>query len=858
MTLPERTRLGPYELIAALGAGGMGEVYSARDTKLDRMVAVKVLPAHLTENADARARFEREAKAVAALTHPNILAIHDFGTFEGTAYAAMELLEGETLGQRLARGALPVRRAIEFAVQIAHGLAAAHEKGIVHRDLKPDNLFVTEDGRVKVLDFGLARHTGVAEAGSRDDSPTVTRHTDAGTVLGTVGYMSPEQVRGRRADHRSDVFSLGCVVYEMLAGQKAFHRETTAETMTAILREEASELTAVSRSVSPALARVVNRCLEKEPGERFQSARDVAFALEAVSGPSRAPSVPTRAPHGARGRVGRAAIVGVLLAVAFAAGRWVMPSASQVSPTFTRLTFRRGHVTSARFTPDGNTIVYGATWEGEPIRVFSTRPGSFESTLLDLPAGDVLSVSRSGELALSLGRRFQHWFLTTGRLARVSLSGGAPRELLDGVMEASWTPDGKGLLVVRDVEGKCRLELGPGNVLYETVGWISDAKLSPAGDIVAFLEHPMRGADNGRVAMMPAGGRGPAKTLSPEFASVQGLAWHPRLGEIWYTGAQSGWNSTLFAARPEGPSRVVLRIPGRLRLHDIDADGRVLLANEHLRVGSLVGSMDGAPEREVSWLEATYGMGLSTDGTRVVLNEQGEGAGQRYGVYLRGLDGSPAVRLGDGLLGALSPRGGWVATITQDEAPHISILPTGPGEPRALAGGGLNYQSVAWLPGEEGVAFAAAEGSGGIRLYKQDLSGAPQPFTAEGVGVLLYLAVTPDGRGVATLRADGSVALFPLAGGEPTPVPAAQAGDAPMRFSADGRALFCARAGMASAEIVRIDLDSRKRSVWKELRPADPAGVVTVAPTDVTPDGRRYLYTFVREISDLFLVEGLP
>jgi serine/threonine protein kinase/Tfp pilus assembly protein PilF len=282
VTLASGSRLGPYEILSPLGAGGMGEVFKARDTRLEREVAVKVLPASLVKDAEALARFEREAKAVAALSHPNILAIHDFGMEGGTAYAVMELLEGETLRDKLGAADLPQRKALDWALQIAQGLAAAHERGIVHRDLKPQNLFVTRDGLVKILDFGLAkvgRETAVS--GETGSSPT-NSPTQPGTVLGTVGYMSPEQVRGAAADHRSDIFSFGAILYEMLAGERAFWRSSDVETMVAILREEPPELSRPGRPVPAELADVVAHCLEKQPGERFQSARDLAFALKVV------------------------------------------------------------------------------------------------------------------------------------------------------------------------------------------------------------------------------------------------------------------------------------------------------------------------------------------------------------------------------------------------------------------------------------------------------------------------------------------------------------------------------------------------------------------------------------------------
>ncbi|HVS81530.1 MAG TPA: protein kinase [Pyrinomonadaceae bacterium] len=284
MSLAAGIRLGPYEIIAPIGAGGMGEVYRARDTRLGREVAVKVLPSSFSADQNRLRRFEQEASAAGALNHPNILIVHDVGTHDGAPYVVSELLEGETLRQRISGTALAQRRAIDYALQIAHGLAAAHEKGIVHRDLKPDNIFITKDGRVKILDFGLAKLTQADGGQPQTDIPTRRVDTDPGVVMGTVGYMSPEQVRGKQVDHRSDIFSFGAILYEMLSGRRAFHGDSGADTMSAILREDPPDLSETNKNVTPALERVVRHCLEKNPEERFHSASDLAFAIEALSG----------------------------------------------------------------------------------------------------------------------------------------------------------------------------------------------------------------------------------------------------------------------------------------------------------------------------------------------------------------------------------------------------------------------------------------------------------------------------------------------------------------------------------------------------------------------------------------------
>jgi len=297
MTLPAGTRLGPFEILAPIGAGGMGEVYRARDSKLKRDVAIKVLPQSLAADPDALARFEREALAVAALSHPNILAIHDFGNQDGIAYAVMELLEGETLGAKLATGPISQKQAVEYALQVTKGLSAAHDKGIIHRDLKPENLFVSKDGHLKILDFGLAKRVEAVAPGKDTSAPTESGHTEPGAVMGTASYMSPEQVKGLPVDHRSDIFSFGAILYELLSGKKAFKRDTSAETMAAILMKEPPELSESGRNISPALDRVVKHCLEKDRDHRFQSVRDVAFALSEASAPTTTSGVQLAAPR---------------------------------------------------------------------------------------------------------------------------------------------------------------------------------------------------------------------------------------------------------------------------------------------------------------------------------------------------------------------------------------------------------------------------------------------------------------------------------------------------------------------------------------------------------------------------------
>jgi eukaryotic-like serine/threonine-protein kinase len=446
MSLEPDAQLGTYRIIAPLGTGGMGEVWRARDEKLDRDVALKVLPERLASDPDALARFEREAKAVAALSHPNILAIHDFGKAEGIHYTVMELLEGQTLREALSGGPLRAKKATEYGRQIAEGLAAAHDKGIVHRDLKPENLFVTRDGHVKILDFGLARQGVVVKAGADTSSPTVARGTEPGTVMGTAGYMAPEQVRGEAADHRADIFAFGVVLYEMLAGRRAFERPTAAETMTAILREDPAPVTSLREGVPPALERVVEHCLEKRPEARFQSARDLAFDLggsTSVSGrttvvaETRRPRLSTAAPAAA-GALVLGLVGGVLLQRQLAAPQ------GAVSPLEVRYLTYSGHDFAPAASPDGRSVAFRSDRDGRARIWLKQLATGTEAALSDGPMDDMPQFSPDGSTIL-----FTRQAGPRTALFRVPLLGGEPRRVVDDATDGTWSPDGTRIAFLR-------------------------------------------------------------------------------------------------------------------------------------------------------------------------------------------------------------------------------------------------------------------------------------------------------------------------------------------------------------------------------------------------------------------------
>jgi eukaryotic-like serine/threonine-protein kinase len=866
VTLRSGTRLGPYEILGAIGAGGMGEVYRARDTRLDRSVAIKVLPAELAGDPERLARFAREAKAVAALSHPNIVAIHDFRDEGGTTFAVTELLLGHTLRERLGDGPLPVQKAIDCTVQIAHGLAAAHQRGIVHRDLKPENLFLCADGQVKILDFGLAKITPAPDSETLVQGEPVARGTDPGLILGTVGYMSPEQVRGLPADQRSDLFSLGAILYEMLAGRRAFNGATAADVMSAILREEPPELAAVRPGVPRELERLVRHCLEKSPELRLQAAQDLAFDLEGM--PGRWPSEPKAAlPPRSTGRPRRAALAALAAALlgATVAAVWLAAKSGDAPvPSYRRLTFRHGDVSGARFGADGKTIVYSAAWGGEPARVFSAGGEGAESRPFGV-VGDamLLALSRHDEVALLLRRGWLAPGMPIGTLARAPLSGEAPREIAEEVSAADWAPDGRELAVIRTVGGRHRLELPVGNVLFQTSGaeWIGDARVSPGGDLVAFVEHPRDLDVGGTITLVDAAGKVGKKALSGHFASAVGLAWHPEGREVWFTAAKTGRAQALYAVSLSGRERVVARSAGSLVLDDVSRDGRVLIRRQSRQAG-IMGvfppvAAAAAAEHDLSWLDGSLATDLSEDGTLLLFGEFAEGGGDHLPSYLRRTDGSPPVRLGDDLATSLSPDGKWVLTVPRGRPPRLVLLPTGPGQPRTIQNAGiLEYRWAIFMPGGKQILFYGygAEAGYALRTYVTDFAGgAARQIAPAG---LIGNIPSPDGRWVASNGTERGILLLATGGGEPRPVPGTALQDRPFGWSPDQRFLYVYRRGEVPARTFRIELATGRKEPWRDLAPPDRAGVTSIVDPHLAADGIHYAYSYLRNLSDLYLAEG--
>ena len=850
MELTAGTRLGQYEILAPIGKGGMGEVYRARDTKLNRDVAIKILPPAWSLDPERRARFEREAQAVASLSHPSILAIHDFGEASGITYAVMELLHGESLRDRLASGALPVRKAVEYGNQIAAGLAAAHDRGIIHRDLKPENVFVLDDGQVKILDFGLARQL-LSQASLAETRATAG--TAAGVVLGTVGYMAPEQVRGETADQRADVFAFGVVLYEMLTGRRAFARETPADTMTAILRDEPPDMTGDAARLPAALDRIVRHCLEKNPRARFQSASDIGFALQSltasnVSGPAAAVPAPST---GRRGWVAAAALGGAVLAgAAFLAGRATGGSVSRTMLQFEPKTFAAQAIFDARFAPDGKTIVYTGALEGHTPRTYVIRPDDREPQALGRPGTRLLSVSSKGELAVLTGAAFINHRIFKGTLARMAVNG-APRPVLEEVREADWSPDGSELAIVREVGGMDRLEYPADTILYETSGYVSDIRISPDGTRIAFMDHQLRYDDRGWVKVVDRSKR--ITTLDGEFNGEQGLAWAPDGKAVLYSGRKLLTNVIdyqLWAAPAGGGARAeVVSSAGGLTIHDVAADGRLLSTRSESRLTMVVRGPGDTTEREVGWLSNAISGSMSSDGRSLLFTDQSQG--QDYGVAQRLIDGSPSVHLGDGAAQDLSRDRRWAAALLPSSG-RVVLYPTGVGQSTRLEAGPIaRADHVRFYPDSRSI-LVCGSGPGKPRCYQQDLSGGPpRPVTPEGT---FGAEVASDGRTVLARTADKGWMVFTNAGDAGRQVPGLDQRDSVLRFSPDGATVFVYRHQEVPARVEGVDLSSGRRTLLREFAPADRAGLIAIHTISLADDPRAYAYTFWRYVSTLYVV----
>jgi len=727
---------------------------------------------------------------------------------------------------------------------------------------------VTRDGLVKILDFGLAKLVPCGLDSDATNLPTMTRGTEAGTILGTVSYMSPEQASAEPLDFRSDQFAFGSILYEMVSGKRAFHRPTAAQTLSAIIEAEPEPLARVSPSTPTNLLWIVERCLAKDPEERYGSTKDLARDLATVRDHSSGISVSGVEPPAARPlRLSRwmlaasvAAAVGVAVLTLFA-GRRLQKRIDHETPAPPSriLTFRQGYLTGARFASDGETIVYSAAWDGSPSEIFTTRVGSIESRPLGIFPAGILAVSSQNEMAISLNceNRIEPCF---GTLARAPLAGGAPREILDNVGSADWSPDGKELAVVHVVEGRDRLEYPIGKVLFESEQRITGVRVSPRGDLVAFMETPQGG--KGELSVVDRGGK-KRKLVDASTSWVPGyLLWSP-LGDEIFVNLGELRAPNIKRVSLTGRVRSASWVPG---LNDVSREGRFLDAgayrNVHVNIRGVVpGSTN---EHSLSrFVDTSIAVDLSADGRELLFTDQGETVGGREETttLLQKTDGSEAKELGVGAPLALSPDARLALVVRRFPEPRLALLPTGVGEPRLLpaAAGVVFYHLATFFPDGRRILFVAADRSQKVRSYIQDLAGGPpKPFAEEG---FLGMLVSPDGSEIAGSTPEGLQLIYRADGaGRARSIDGALPEDFLVQWSADGKSILVRGGEEQPLTVYRIDLASGRRERWKELAPPDLTGFVEYIYSGkgglrVTPDLRSYVYTYRTDLEKLTLTD---
>jgi eukaryotic-like serine/threonine-protein kinase len=830
---------GPYQVEELLGSGGMGDVYRARDTILGRDVAIKILPEAFNDDPERLARFQQEAQFLASLSHPNIAAIYGIHEALGLRGLVLELVDGETLDERLKRGPIPLHDVVRLARQIGDALDAAHQRNIVHRDLKPSNIKVTRDGVTKVLDFGLAT------------SPPEEPH---GLVRGTAAYMSPEQARGDVVDKRTDIWAFGCVLYEMIVGLRAFPGSSA---------EAAPDYTRIPSAIPAGVTALLKRCFEDDPKERRRDIGDVIVDLEeAVSRQPPAPAGPR-----AVWPIVLVSVLGLLVALSTFVAGWRIGGAQGRSappsafPVWHKLTYERGYIHSARFGPGGETVLYSASWNGSPFQIFTTTTLSPESRALDLPPSGLLAMSPTGKLALALSCTYRaRSGGCVGTIAGVPVLGGAPRRIAENVEAADWGPGETLAAVVGQ-----RLEYPLGTRLHGATDLV---RISPDGRRLVSADHQ----PDGSLAVVVRHGS-QQEILSTGWTAISGLAWAADNNAVFVTGfGPDNYDDAVSRIQLDGTERSVLRAGTRLRVLDAAAPDRLIIdqSSDSRRTWLHDPSVSGG-RRDLAWLGSSVLDALSDDGRLMLITvrvgptlESGRKVESLYPIYVRPTDGSPATLIGEGYGRALSPDGRWALAATRagfdaGVGSSLVLFPLGPGNARTLDRGAVVLRgraANASFAGADRIVFDAEGKDGVMGTYVQSISGGP-PTPVEHEPGQVISPVAPDGDRFISRRRDGTLWIATLSRRPATTFPLALRPNQIIRqWTNDGREVFVLTPEEHRWVLTAVDVKTGRSRPHAEIA-RDPLAERPGPNLRISRDGRTIVGSDTRFQSSLFFIEGV-
>jgi len=849
--------LAHYEVTGKLGEGGMGEVFRAHDQKLQRDVAIKLLPQEMSQDPERLARFDREARALATLQHPNVASAYGLEQTPEARFLVMELVEGEGLDERMARGPVPPDEVRRLATQIACGLEAAHEKGIVHRDLKPANIRVAPDGTVKVLDFGLAKAwSGDDQESDLSNSPTMTVHTIQGVIMGTAGYMSPEQALGQAVNKQTDIWAFGVILWEMLTGQRLFEGTTASDIMAGVLRADINDRPLPDSTPAP-IRRLLRRCLERDPKQRLRDIGDAALELAEIESGENSDEGNWQRP--AAGRLTlpawlailAVAVLGTGFATRYFSGPATSGPAAASIPYFEPKTFGEQVIFNAGFLPDDQGIVFSSAPFGNiPSLQYLASAGAAPRTI-GPSATTLLSVSDTGELAVLTNAKYLSHRVLQGTLASMRLDG-SPRPLIENARDADWGPNGE-LAIVRRVGGVDRLEYPIDNVLYETSGYISEPRVSPDGQQVAFLDHQWWLDDRGWLKLADA--EGEVTTLSDEQWAIQGVVWTRDGSQILFSGADDGSKlAPMVINLSDAQARPFLGTSSATTILDLDGQDRLLaLGNNNETYGIMVHPGGSAADIDVTWMDLCWGAVMADDKTAVFTYGRG---GNNYTVMSRTTDGSPPITLGPGDFQGVSPDGAWV-TAQFATPPGVSVYPTGAGTARQLDPGPIaQFHRTFWYPDSEHILIVGNVEGGPARCYRQAISGgAPEPVTI--ADAERFSLLTLDGKAVLGQDQDLNWSLYPLDGASPRAMPGLHAGDEALAWDPTGTAVFVSEQRQVPWTLIRVDLATQERRPDATIGPEREPGLqrLTIFGTVFDPESS-YAFGYFKRLSRLFVVEN--